>query len=295
LAEIDAAAVRSDLRAAAVSFVRALARPASYAGIAREALWTGAHFLAYPTGLLIQAAELELDARARATRGERALRSVDPDAAVTPIVLIHGYGHNRSAFIVMRRALRRYGFAHVTTWNYSVLRNGIPELAEDLAAHVEAVCWVLGVSRVHLVGHSLGGVIARYYVQRLGGARRVDACVTLASPHKGSVAAVFGRGRIAAQLRPGSELLRSLNGEPQPEGVRFFALYSNLDGFVIPASSAMLDLPGWHATNVFVRDEGHLSMPGARRSIRCVLDALSTPREDECAPASVSSARAAGI
>ena len=239
----------------------------------REVLWSGAHMLAYPTGLL-EAAELSFERVLRPAPGEIRLRALDAELATTPIVLVHGFGHNRSAFIVMRRALRRFGFSNITTFNYGVL-DGVDELAEELGAHVEATCWVLGAQRVHLVGHSLGGLIARTYVQR-GGAHRVDACITLGSPHEGSIPAIYGRGRIAEQLRPHSEFLTKLNAEPQPGGVRFVALYSNLDGFVVPASSAKLAFPGWRATNILVRDVGHLSLPSSRRCIRAVLETLGS-------------------
>ncbi|WP_324274364.1 esterase/lipase family protein [Blastococcus brunescens] len=38
---------------------------------------------------------------------------------------------------------------------------------------------------MHVVGHSLGGLIARYHVQRQGGDRRVESLVTLGTPHEG--------------------------------------------------------------------------------------------------------------
>ena len=51
------------------------------------------------------------------------------------------------------------------------------EGAHDLASHVEQICEDTGHERIHVVGHSLGGLIARYFVQRLGGDLRVGSLV----------------------------------------------------------------------------------------------------------------------
>ena len=49
----------------------------------------------------------------------RALFADDPLAARTPVLLVHGLVDNRSVFAIMRRSLRRRGFASVCSWNYS--------------------------------------------------------------------------------------------------------------------------------------------------------------------------------
>ena len=113
----------------------------------------------------------------------RALFAADPLAARIPVLLVHGLVDNRSVFSVMSRSLRRRGFAHVCTWNYSPLLTDVARGAADLGAHIERICEQTGHDRVHVVGHSLGGLISRYYVQRQGGDRRVESLVTLGTPH----------------------------------------------------------------------------------------------------------------
>ena len=43
-----------------------------------------------------------------------------------------------------------------------------------------------GYERIHVIGHRLGGLIARYFVQRLGGDAQVHTLVTLGTPHQGT-------------------------------------------------------------------------------------------------------------
>src|SRR5215213_8617004 len=160
--------------------LRGLCSPTTLTGGLTELAWVGAHVLMYPFGT--RTAVLRPDPRTRP--GEqppsvRALFAADPLAARIPVLLVHGLVDNRSVFSVMHRSLRRRGFSQVFTWNYSPLLPGIAQGATDLAAHIERICERTGHDQVHVVGHSLGGLISRYLVQRQGGDRRIASLVTL--------------------------------------------------------------------------------------------------------------------
>ncbi len=193
--------------------------------------------------------------------GVRALFAGDPLAARIPVLLVHGLIDNRSIFTVMRRNLRRRGFTQICTWNYSPLLRDVARGAADLGAHIEDICEQTGHDRVHVVGHSLGGLIARYLVQKQGGDRRVQTLVTLGTPHQGSLWAHVLPTPLVRQLRPGSEVLRSLD-EPAP-GCRtsVTAVYSDLDQVVVPTSAGRCEHPDLAVRNVLVRGIGHMSLP----------------------------------
>ena len=242
--------------------LRALCNPALFTGGLTELAWVGAHVLMYPLGTRTEA--LRPDPRHRPgdqPPGARALFAGDPLAARIPVLLVHGLIDNRSIFTVMRRGLRRRGFAQTCTWNYSPLLRDVARGARDLGEHVERICQQTGHDRVHVVGHSLGGLIARYYVQRMDGDERVTSLVTLGTPHSGSVLAHVLPTPLVRQLRPGSPVLRELE-EPAP-GCRtpVTAVYSDLDQVVLPTSSGRCDHPDLRARNVLVRGVGHMSLP----------------------------------
>lgn len=270
--------LRGDARAVRKALGHALKRRSTYPSTVKELLWAGANVAMYPAGLLSEA--LDPDASHGANRGRfsRAmpLCYLEPEAAATPIILLHGYFHNRSGFLVMRRALRRHGFRHVFTMNYNVIGHDVEELAAQLKGYVENVLNRTGATRVHLVGHSLGGLVARTYIQENGGEERVHTCMTLGTPHQGTYAAWAGRGRAARQIRPRSELLDRLERDAKPTPVRFVSFYSNLDPLVIPASSAKLTTPALNATNVFMKDLGHMSFLLSGELIRSVVSMLSS-------------------
>lgn len=286
----DMRRIRSEARAVRRAVGRALRRPGTYPMAVKELLWTGVNVAMYPAGVLGEALEPEVSNGALKGRYSRALplHYLEPEAAATPIILLHGYFHNRSGFLVMRRALRRHGFRHVHTMNYNVIGHDVEELAAQLSGFVERVLNRTGATRVHLVGHSLGGLVARTYVQEYGGESRVHTCITLGTPHNGTYAAWVGRGRAARQIRPRSELLDRLERTARQSPVRYVSYYSNLDPLVVPASSAKITNPVLRATNVLVKDHGHMSLLLSSQLIRSVVSTLSHLEEAQT-PASVSS------
>lgn len=230
-------------------------------GAGRELAWLTAHALAYPAGLLAEQAAMEdsryrVDTLSPLTRG---LILADPTAAGQPVLLVHGIGDNRSAFTVLRRTLRRRGFGRIVTVNYSPLISDVRKAAADLGRHVERVCQQSGYEQVFLVGHSLGGIIARYYVQCLGGDARVGTLVTLGSPHAGSQLARMAPLLVGRQLRPNSELMREL-AAPARCSTRFVAIYSDRDAVVVPPRNARLEHPDLSVTCLQVHGVGHLSL-----------------------------------
>jgi len=239
-----------------------LRRLGTYRGLAREVGWLAFNTTLWPVGLVDEAARAALHRlRSRPTPELDPPGVVDPDAAEVPIVLIHGYFHNRSGMLLMRRALRRHGFLRVHTFSYNPLRKSIPQIAKSLERKVEAIVDGCGISRTHLVGHSLGGLIARYYTEHLGGHHLVDALISLGTPHQGTVLARAGRSITAKQMRPGSDFLNLMASTVKPRSVRYFSYYSNLDLLVVPSGSAILENgDGSRVRNVLVHDLGHLSL-----------------------------------
>jgi hypothetical protein len=221
-----------------------------------------AHLAIYPLGLLRERPEpSERYALEGLAPRQRGLAVQDIEAAGTPILLVHGMVDNRAIFTVLKRGLRRRGFGRVVTINYSPVTNDIRQAARDLAAEVEALVAQTGYERIHLVGHSLGGLIARYYVQRLGGDERVHTLVTLGSPHAGTLTAHLVPVHLCRQLRPGSDLFAELAEPAERCRTRFVAYWSDLDQMILPHGNARLEHPDLSVRNVRVHGVGHMSLP----------------------------------
>jgi hypothetical protein len=214
------------------------------------------HMMLYPTGMLPER-DPTGTLPPRPLPGGGRSRAKHP-----PVLLLHGFVDNRSAFTVLRRDLQEHGWPQVQALNYSPLTCDIRTAAALLGRHVAEVCAQSGRRRVDIVGHSLGGLIARYYVQRLGGDARIRTLVTLGTPHTGTRAVpALAPHPIIRQMRPGSEVLRELSAPSPGCRTRCVAFWSDVDELMIPVESARLDHPDLPTRNVQVSGVGHLALP----------------------------------
>ncbi len=257
--------------------VRTFCSPAGMRGVVVELAWLAAHIAVYPAGLAAEKLLVESGGYRTDTLPpvRRSLVITDVEAAGTPILLVHGIMDNRSVFTVFRRTLRRRGFGVVHAVNYSLFTGDLRTAAHELRAHVERLREQTGSDKVHIVGHSLGGMIARYYVQRMGGSAVVDTLVTLGSPHRGTLTAHLMPTPLARQLRPGSELLEELMLPAPGCTTRFLVVWSRMDQMIVPQRNARLTHPDLDVEQLELRDVGHLSVPIDARSVHWVCSALA--------------------
>lgn len=234
-------------------------RPASYVGLFREMLLTSVHAATYPLGLLPPA--------------PFSREPLDAPLRQRPVLLVHGWVHNRSAFLLMQRGLRRAGLGPLHTFEYP-WSSDLNDIAHQLDPVVTRLVERAQRAPCVLIGHSMGGLVARQYVQELGGDRLIDTVITLGTPHRGTYSAYFGWGRALEQCRPGSEYLRRLEDTARPGLARWISYYSDLDFMVTPAISAKLMHPALQATNVRVRDVGHLSLLLSRSVLADIIGRL---------------------
>lgn len=241
-----------------------------------EVLVLGGHILMYPTGM-----RQERPATVRRTTGSG---TCDSGAAGTgtptapPALLLHGFTDNRSVFVLLRRALGAGGRRQVETYNYSPFTLDLRVTARHLADRVEELCERTGQERVDLVGHSLGGLIGRYYVQRLGGDARVRTLVTLGTPHSGTGVAPFMDAHpLVRQMRRDSEVMAELRAPAPGCRTRCVAFWSEFDALMDPTETARIDHPDLLAENVQVTGIGHLALPAHPTVIAAVRRTLDGP------------------
>ncbi len=180
-----------------------------------------------------------------------------------PVVLVHGIWNTAGIFSVLQRYLEGAG------WQVYALsmtpNNGdapISVLAEQVAAFVADR---LGTEQpFDLVGFSMGGLVSRYYLQRLGGLARVKRFVSVSTPHQGTALALFSQRLGVSQMRPGSPFLKSLNQDIQAlDAIRFFSLWTPFDLLILPPWSSdtglgQIKMLPVSAHNRMIRDEAGL-------------------------------------
>jgi triacylglycerol lipase len=178
-----------------------------------------------------------------------------------PVVIVAGTSASGPiadvAYAPLATRLRNDGY-RVTIWDLPNLGLGdIAETARAFRHHVDAVLSSTGSDKVDLIGHSQGGLVARYYVKYLGGDETVDSLVSLAAPHYGTLEAniasfLLGFGTCLGavscqQMSVGSSFLAELNAGPDQIGeVRYTNLTTTLDQIVIPYTNGHLATDGYN-------------------------------------------------
>ncbi len=106
----------------------------------------------------------------------------DPEAPhPTPVVFVHGFLGDLTNFLVLRNFLAARGIRNFSSFSYRPRINPQP-LAFRLARTLEAVCTATGAKQVDVIGHSLGGLVARSLIE-IGEGHRVRRLVTLGAPY----------------------------------------------------------------------------------------------------------------
>lgn len=157
-----------------------------------------------------------------------------------PVVLIHGLKDNAHKMRHLARHLQGEGWEpHACTLAPSWGQLGIDQLAAQLDAFIRER--VPAETPVDLVGFSMGGLVGRYYLQRMNGLERVRRFVTIATPHRGTVMAYFVNNPGCRQMRPGSPFLRDLERDADRlAAVGFTSLWTPLDAIILPSQSSVL-------------------------------------------------------
>jgi len=176
-----------------------------------------------------------------AQRAEEVARSGQP-----PVLLIHGYLATRGSLHLFEQHLADRGHIVVSyPLGFPVNMRDIRDSAGLIARKVESIVGQTGVTRIDVVGHSMGGLVGLYYLKRLGGRHRVRRLVMMGTPAHGTWSALLGLvtaplGRASLQLLPGSPFLRELEEIPLPEGVEVTCIGAIRD-WLAPLSTTVLE------------------------------------------------------
>lgn len=179
---------------------------------------------------------------------ERELGPLEPGPAplVHPrtVLLITGVTIPAEWFEPMKARLVRDGFKPVVYEPPALLSGDLFENAQALAAVVEQVKADSGQDKIDILAECTGGLIARHYIQSLGGDQSVSRLVTFISPQHGlpkaPLAAAYAGWPALDDLTPGSEFLHAVNDVPLPADVRVTSIYSCTDEYIQPYTTSII-------------------------------------------------------
>jgi triacylglycerol lipase len=187
-----------------------------------------------------------------------------------PVLLVHGLKDDERKMEPMARYLRSQGWdARTMSCRPSWGQKGLDELAGQVADFIAAN--YSPDQQIDLVAFSMGGLVCRYYLQRLGGLERVQRYVSISAPNRGSVLAWLIPNPGCRQMRPGSAFLRDLESdETRLSKLEFTSLWTPYDAIIIPPRSS--EMP--QARNVKMQVFCHPLMVWQRGCLAAVAQAL---------------------
>jgi triacylglycerol lipase len=106
------------------------------------------------------------------------------DNASEWVILLHGLGRYRQSMRGLERYLKSVGYSTVNL-AYPSTTKTIEVIAETHLAHAVQDCVAQRAVKIHFVGHSLGGIIVRQYLQR-NSVPTGSRLVMLSPPNQGS-------------------------------------------------------------------------------------------------------------
>lgn len=233
-----------------------------------------------------------------------------------PVVLIHGTISSKNVWQNLVLRLRADDFV-VFCPDYGVHgTQDIPTSANDVGAYIEQVLAATGAPQVDIVGHSQGGLLARYWINELDGEDYVHHLISLGSPHHGtSLLGLLGglltsettqrmaastvrkiMGPAGMQQVVGSPLLETLKASEDTRPDILYTSYATLnDTTIVPHDQAFLKGEGLRTDgsprvkNLYLQDVGiqrcrHEELPTSSRVQEIVhqtlLDGLDTEVDD---------------
>jgi hypothetical protein len=181
-----------------------------------------------------------------------------PLAQPRAVLLITGVTIRAAWFDGIVTRLRRDGFDPVVYEPPGLLSGSLMQASHDLAAVVDQVKAKSGQDKIDILAECTGGVIARYYIQSLGGDQNVSRLVTFVSPQHGLPAAPLLEKAVhwpaLIDLTPGSAFLDAVNSQSPPASVPMTSIYTCTDEYIQPYTSS--EVPG--ATNINLCGHGFI-------------------------------------
>jgi triacylglycerol lipase len=190
-----------------------------------------------------------------------------------PILLVHGVMDTSANMRTIARHLRDLGWQ---VYDIDLSANNGDTKLEILAQQVADLVdrTFAPAQQIDLVGFSMGGIVTRYYVQRLGGLDRVQRYITISAPHHGTIAAHFSWRPGCIQMRPHSDLIQDLNSDvDRLKSLNFTSLWTPFDLIILPPSSSQLGI----GTEISIPALTHPLMLSNRRTLDAIAMALSQP------------------
>ena len=180
------------------------------------------------------------------------------------ILLLPGYNLNRFTLLPLQWYLQRKGYMWVWAINRPFKGRCIEDFVDAAIQDLELLQRLSGISQIDIIGHSMGGLIAREIEQKIP--QSVHSVLTLGTPWQGTMIHILGYPSHVHEMAPGKTLTTKSSGFTAPS----LSLWSDEDWIVLPPTNAIH--PKIPIKSI---DAGHISLLLSAQSYQCIDDFLS--------------------
>ena len=191
-----------------------------------------------------------------------------------PVLLIHGIYNTSAKFNRMTKYLTNLGWeVHRLSLNPNNGNGHLEQLAQQVDNYVNNNFFPK--QPIDLVGFSMGGLVTRYYLQRLGGIKKVQRYINISAPNNGTMTAYVLPNPGIKQMRPNSQFLQDLNKDIETtlNQIDVTVIWTPFDLMIFPPSSSKMGIGEEIKLPVLIHEQmvRHLQL------LKTVSDSLSKP------------------
>ena len=185
--------------------------------------------------------------------------------------MVHGIWDKGRVYRRMAQFLTEQGHhCHYPDLEPANAAHGLADLAEKLKIYINQT--IGPDAPFALIGFSMGTVISRYYLQRLGGAPRVSHFFSISGPLRGTLTAHFWPGKASRDMRFRSKLLQTLNDDTSAlEPTTIHSYRTPFDLLIIPARSSHWEIADDNHVVLSLFHHGMLTHPKVHEHIAATL------------------------
>lgn len=189
-----------------------------------------------------------------------------------PVVLVHGIYDTEVKFNTMKRYLTKLGWSvHCLNLKPNNGDSHLEYLAEQVANYINNM--FASEQPIDLIGFSMGGLVTRYYLQRLGGINKVHRYISISAPNNGTLTAYTLPRPGVKQMRPNSKFLQDLNQDIKDSlsQINVTVIWTPYDLLIVPPNSSQINIGKEIKLPVLV----HEWMVKDSRTLKAISQALS--------------------
>jgi len=184
-----------------------------------------------------------------------------------PVILVHGLNDTSARMKHIEAALRNSGCTELpVSLEPSSGKLGIDDLAQQLKSFINTK--VAPHQKIDLIGFSMGGLVGRYFLQRLNGINKVRHFISISTPHNGTWVAYLLWNKGAKQMRYKSSFITELSSDVlKLESLKVTSIWTPFDLMILPASSSHL----YFGKEIIVKSILHSQMVSNKQLIKAIV------------------------